>query len=123
LMLNQGYTSPPDSPMGQPKLVPNGGEGIYYVASLVIRMGGIKTGARKHKATYQKKTVVYAIEADLVVVKNHVTDLALKGKVAIVAHGFILPKDITKYKDEYKTNWQVEVGDLDGVIEFTEDEI
>lgn len=122
LMLNQGYTSPPDSPMGQPKLVPNGGEGIYYVASLIIRMGGIKSGARKHKATYQKKTVVYAIEGDLAVEKNHISDLALKGKIGIVAHGFIRPNDITKYKDEYKANWQVEVGDLDAAIEFTTEE-
>lgn len=52
LIVNQAYTAPPAMPTAPPSLVPYGGDGIFYAATLVFRQGGIM--GRSSKITAQK---------------------------------------------------------------------
>lgn len=110
LIVNQAYTQPADGPQGQPKIVFYGGEGATYAASLIVRMGGVKSSAAKIPAVKDGIEVGFAIRTNVTVEKNHVTNVCAKGKIICTDHGFILDdKDaIDNYKKDYKDGWDID---------------
>jgi RecA/RadA recombinase len=109
-IVNHAYQSPPSFPGGQTTLKPYGGDGIYYTATLVFRMGGIMSNSSKVKATKDGTQVAFAIKSALVVEKNHITNVAPDGKILCTPHGFIedSKEAIEFYKKQYKDDWQLE---------------
>ena len=109
LIINQAYTGPSDVPGGPPKLVFYGGGGVTYAASLIIRMGGIKSASSKIMATKDGIEVAFAIRTAIVVDKNHVTNVCPRGKIICTDHGFILDDKaaIDDYKAKNKDGWDL----------------
>lgn len=120
MFINHAYTAPPKMPTGPSSLEPYGGDGIMYVSTLVFRTGGIMGRSRKVKATYKKIEYAYALETDLVVVKNHITNVSASGgKILCTDYGFLEnnKEQIDAYKKEHAHEW--------GMVydEFMKDEI
>jgi len=110
IFVNQAYTAPPKMPGGPPSLEPYGGDGIIYVATLVFRTGGIMGRSSKVTATKNKEELSFALKTDLVVFKNHITNVSTsKGKILCTDHGFILDnkESIDAYKKEYADGWDL----------------
>jgi hypothetical protein len=113
LIVNQAYTAPADVPGGPPKLIFYGGGGVPYAASLVIRMGGIKSNSAKVTAVHKGVEVAYAIKSSIVVEKNHITNISVaKGKIICTDHGFIIDdkKALEEYKNRTKPEWSLNYG-------------
>jgi hypothetical protein len=120
MFINHAYTAPPKMPSGPPSLEPYGGDGIFYVSTLVFRTGGIMGRSKKIKATYKKVEYAYALESDLVVVKNHITNVSGSGgKILCTDYGFLenTKEAIDSYKKEHAHEW--------GMVydEFMKDEV
>lgn len=109
LIINQAYTQPPDMPGAPPKIVFRGGDGATYAASLIIRMGGVKSSASKIMATKDGIEVAFAIRTAIVVEKNHVTNVCAKSKIICTDHGFITDDktSIDQYKADNKDGWDL----------------
>lgn len=110
IFINHAYTAPPKMPGGPPSLEPYGGDGIYYVSTLVFRTGGIMGRSSKVTATKGGDEFAFALKTDLVVQKNHITNVSTsKAKILCTDHGFILDdKDaIAAYKKEYASDWDL----------------
>lgn len=109
LIINQAYSGPADVPGGPPKLIFYGGGGVTYSASLIIRMGGIKSSSSKIMATKNGVELAFAIRSAIVVEKNHVTNVCTKGKIICTDHGFILDDKaaIDEYKMNNKDGWEL----------------
>lgn len=105
IFLNQAYmTPPPPGSYGVPgKLVPYGGDGIWYAASLVIqtkRIGKLEAqvgGIKKKFGTRSRITIE----------KNHINGIEQSGDFVITPNSIIPdePKAIKAYKDENKESW------------------
>lgn len=110
IVINHAYTAPPKMPGGPPSLEAYGGDGIYYVSTLVFRTGGIMGRSSKVTATKGGDEFAFALKTDLVVQKNHITNVSTsKAKILCTDHGFILDdKDaIAEYKKEYAADWDL----------------
>ena len=109
IIVNHAYISPPSSPMGQPTLEPYGGDAVYLSASLVIRMGGIKSRPSMVTATKDKAEISFGVRSSITIEKNHVTNISSKGKILCTDHGFILDdkKSIDSYKEQYRSGWDL----------------
>ncbi len=110
LIVNHAYMAPPAMPGGVSTLKPNGGDAIFYASTLVFRMGGVMSNSSQVTATKNGDTVSFAIKSALVVDKNHITNVAAKGKILCTDHGFIEDdaKVIKDYKENYKDGWDLE---------------
>ena len=104
-IINQAYTQPPKFPGGREALIPYGGKGIYYRASLIIRTARTK----RLTATKDKKTYGYGIVAKISVEKNHISSTTNSGEFVVTANAIIPnePTAIKKYKEENKEDWGV----------------
>lgn len=104
LIVNHAYDS-----IKVVKLIPYGGNGILKAASLVIRMGGIISNSSKVYATKNGVNVSFAIKTDIVVEKNHITNISVKDKILCTAHGFCknTTADLNNYKKEHKDDWEL----------------
>jgi len=103
MILNQAYISPPTFTGGMPKLVPYGGDAIWYAASAVWKMGG----KGKLAATKNGMDFDFGLISRLSVEKNHISDLAMTGEFVITPDAF-LPNEkgaIKKYKDSHREQW------------------
>lgn len=105
IVLNQAYmTPPPPGSYGVPgKLVPYGGDGIWYAASLVIqtkRIGKLEAQVNSIKKKFGTKSRI-TIE------KNHINGIEQSGDFVITPNSIIPdePKAIKAYKDENKDSW------------------
>lgn len=110
IVINHAYTAPASMPGGPPSLIPYGGDGIYYVSTLVFRTGGIIGRSSKISATKGGEEFGFALKTDLVVQKNHITNVSTtKGKILCTDHGFILDdkEAIAAYKKEYANEWDL----------------
>jgi hypothetical protein len=110
MFINHAYTAPPSMPGAPPSLVPYGGDGIYYVSTLVFRTGGIVGRSSKVTATKAGDEFAFALKTDLVVQKNHITNVSTsKAKILCTDHGFILDdkESIAAYKKEYAADWDL----------------
>ncbi len=103
MMLNQAYTKPPDGPYGQSKLVPYGGDAVWYSASAVWLM----KGCGKLSATKSGKGFDFGLKSKISVEKNHITDLAMEGVFIITADAFIPDNKtaIADYKESHREEW------------------
>jgi recombination protein RecA len=103
MVLNQAYTQPPTFPGGMSKLVPYGGDAVWYAASAVWKM----SGKGRLSATKNSVDFDFGLVSKLSVEKNHITDLNLEGEFVITADAFI-PNEksaIAEYKKENKDKW------------------
>lgn len=110
MVINHAYTAPPKMPGGPPSLEAYGGDGIYLVSTLVFRTGGIMGRSSKVTATKGGDEFAFALKTDLVVQKNHITNVSTtKAKILCTDHGFIMDdKDaIAEYKKEYASDWNL----------------
>lgn len=110
IIINHAYTAPPKMPGGPPSLEPYGGDGIYYVSTLVFRTGGIMGRSSKVTATKSGDEFAFALKTDLVVQKNHITNVSTsKAKILCTDHGFIMDdkEAIAEYKKEYAADWDL----------------
>lgn len=110
MIINHAYTTPPSMPGAPPSLTPYGGDGIYYVSTLVFRTGGIVGRSSKVTATKGGDEFGFALKTDLIVQKNHITNVSTsKAKILCTDHGFLLDdKDaIAAYKKEYASDWDL----------------
>lgn len=104
MILNQAYTAP--NPYGPAKLVPYGGDAIWYRSSLVLKTSRIK----KLSATKNGKDFGFGIVSKITVDKNHLTNIANSGEFIITADE-IIPDDPTAlkdYKERHKDQWNEE---------------
>jgi len=114
MIVNHAYTAPPTFPGGQSSLVPYGGDGIYYISTLVFRTGGILGRSSKIKATQKKVEYGYGLLTDLVIMKNHITNATpTKGKIICTDDGFILNDAPSKdaYKALHAHEWGMNIED------------
>lgn len=103
MILNQAYIQPPSFVGGMPKLVPYGGDAIWYAASAVWKM----TGKGKLSATKDGKDFDFGLISKISVEKNHISDLAMAGDFVVTPDAF-LPNEkgaIKKYKDDHRDQW------------------
>jgi len=124
MIINHAYTAPPSFPGGVSSLVPYGGDGVYYVSTLVFRTGGIIGRSSKIKATHKKVEYGYGLLTDLIVMKNHITNATpTKGKIVCTDDGFILDTKEEKnaYKAKHAHEWGIvdveNIGDIKDEIE------
>jgi hypothetical protein len=54
--------------------------------------------------------MAFAIQSDIVVEKNHITDIAVKNKIVCTPQGFIMNDKgaLDEYKKQYKDNWKLD---------------
>lgn len=110
LIINHAYTSPPKMPGGPSGLEAYGGDGVYLASTLVFRTGGIVGRSSKVTATKGGDEFAFALKTDLIVQKNHITNVSTsKAKILCTDHGFLLDdKDsIAEYKKEYASDWDL----------------
>lgn len=110
IVINHAYTQPASMPGAPPSLIPYGGDGVYYVSTLIFRTGGIMGRSSKVTATKNGDEFGFALKTDLVVQKNHITNVCTtKGKILCTDHGFVMDdKDaIAAYKKEYADGWDL----------------
>ena len=108
LIVNHAYDS-----IKVTKLIPYGGNGVIKAASLVVRMGGIISNSTKVYATKNGINVSFAIKTDIVIEKNHITNISVKDKILCTAHGFVknTTADLNEYKKENKNDWELRFDD------------
>jgi RecA/RadA recombinase len=120
LIVNQAYQAPPDSPMGQPKLKPKGGNAVYYSASMVRQWGGVKaSGTQDVTATLAGRKFTFGKVAKCKVLKYHAgagisrTD----GRLTLTPHGIIpfekAKTSINKYKKDNVDYFKEVFSDVD----------
>jgi hypothetical protein len=112
VFLNQGYNEkPPPGSFLPPKLIPNGGQGIWYAASLVILTKRIGKLSAKVDGIEKK----FGTKTKLTIEKNHINGIEQAGDFVITPTSIIPDEEtaIKAYKDEYKDSW--------GNVELKED--
>lgn len=107
MILNQAYTQPAQFPGGQSKLVPYGGDSIWFRSSLVLKMARVK----KLSATKNGQDLGFGIASKITVDKNHLTNIANSGDFIITADEIIPnePTALKAYKDAHKDTWGEEL--------------
>lgn len=103
IFLNQAYTMPPQSYGAMSKLVPYGGEKIWYASSLVVqtkRVGKISAVVNK----IEKK---FGTKSRITIEKNHINGIEQSGDFIITPTSIIPdePTAIKNYKDDQKDTW------------------
>lgn len=101
--VNHAYTSPPAFPGAPSTLTPFGGNGIYYAASLILKMAK----GKKLEATKDGKKFKFGLTTKITVDKNHISDVSSSGDFIITASD-IIPNEkgaIEDYKEKHKENW------------------
>jgi len=103
IFLNQAYTQPPNAYGGISRLVPYGGDGIWYAASLVIQTKRIG----KLAAIVNKIEKKFGTRSKITIEKNHINGIEQSGDFVITPTS-IIPDEktaIDNYKAEHKAEW------------------
>lgn len=106
IFLNQAYTQPADPNVygSRPKLVPYGGDGIWYAASLVVQT---KKAGPKIEAVVDGIKKKFGSRSRLTIEKNHINGIEQSGQF-IITPTSIIPdeeKAIKIYRTENKDSW------------------
>lgn len=112
MILNQAYMEPPKFPGAPSRLVPYGGNAIWFRSSLVLKTQRTK----KLSATKNKIDMGFGIVSKITVDKNHLTNTAHTGEFVITADE-IIPNDKTAidyYKETHKATWGDDIEIKDG---------
>jgi len=111
-LVNQAYTQPPKPPATESKLVPYGGDGVWFASSLSFEVKRVG----KLFVTRGGKRVKFAIKSKIAVLKNHISGIEKSGEFIIAPDKIMINKDteLKKYKDIHKKDW--------GKIPTTEEE-
>jgi hypothetical protein len=125
VLVSKIWVSPPESPMGSPKVNSKGGEALYYDSSLCILFGNIaNSGVTKLKAVAGGKEFEWGKRTSIQVEKNHIGGVTSRGKIIMTPTGFIVAddKEIEKYKTDHKQEWVDYLGSADfKMVEEEED--
>lgn len=121
VICNLPWVRLPDSPMGQPKMKPKGGEAVYQASTLVFRFGNeADAGISKIDATKGGRKINFATRTKVTVDKNHINGLGYAdSQIIVTPHGFITSDKrdnklaLEKYKKETAEYWTKKLGDLD----------
>ena len=109
LAANQGYIKPATY-MGQPKLVPKGGEAMTYSSTYIFRCGGITdSGLQKVSCIINNKKVKIGDITKIAIEKNHEDYFTiLEEKIFLCPHGFLKndKDEIERYKEKMKPIWK-----------------
>lgn len=119
VVCNLPWVKLPDSPMGQPKMKPKGGEAIYQAATLVFRFGNEADGGiSKIDATKNGRKINFATRTKVTVDKNHINGLGYAdSQIIVTPHKFITSDKrddkaaLDAYKKETATYWAEKIGD------------
>lgn len=110
LAANQGYIKPAMVPMGQPKLVPKGGEAMTYSSTYIFRTGGIMdSGLQKVSCIVSGKKVKVGDVTRVAIEKNHENYFTIiEEKIFLTPHGFLKndKDEIEKYKNKMRSKWE-----------------
>lgn len=125
IVCNLPWVKLPDSPMGQPKMKPKGGEALYQASTLVFRFGNeADSGISKIDATKNGRKINFATRTKVTVDKNHINGLGYADShIVVTPHGFITSdkKDnkvaLEKYKKETADYWANKIGDSNFELE------
>lgn len=107
VILNQAYVEPPKFPGAPSRVVPYGGQAIWFRSSLVLKTQKTK----KLSATKGGVDMGFGIVSKITVDKNHLTNTAHSGEFVITADK-IIPNEasaIKDYKDSHKGQWGEEL--------------
>ena len=125
LAVNQGYIKPAMVPMGQPKLIPKGGEAMTYSSTYIFRCGGITdSGLNKISCIVSGKKVKVGDVTKIAIEKNHEDEFTiLEEKVFLTPHGFLKndKSEIDRYKEKMKSSWEERVGKFDNEQDLSVD--
>jgi hypothetical protein len=98
---------------------------MWFDATLVATFGNIAdSGTSKLKAIKDGKQVEFAKRTNLQIDKNHINGIQSRGKIVMTPHGFITDtdKDLKKYKESQKEEWEKVLGGIDfNIIEENSD--
>lgn len=103
VFINHAYTQPPAFPGASSKIVPYGGDAIWFSSSLVLRTKKVKT----LKAIVNGQEKGFGIVTKIIVDKNHISNVTNSGEFIITADS-ILPntdKALKEYKEKNKDKW------------------
>jgi hypothetical protein len=124
VVCNLPWVRLPDSPMGQPKMKPKGGEAIYQAATLVFRFGNEADGGiNKIDATSKGRKINFATRTKVTVDKNHINGLGYAdSKLIVTPHGFITDDKRDKaaldaYKKDTFEYWASKLDDANFELE------
>lgn len=79
-----------------------GGEFMFFNARIIVHIGGvISHGTKKLNAISLKQKIQFGTECDIYCVKNHISGIERRGRIASTPHGYVNPDEIDVYK---KTN-------------------
>lgn len=103
VFINQAYTKPPAFAGGMSSLVPYGGDGIWYAASLVIQTKKVSKLAAVSNGIKKK----FAIVSKLTIEKNHINGIEQEGEFVITPNSIIPnePTAIKNYKEDNREHW------------------
>ncbi len=104
LIINHAYNSMPAFPGAISSLIPYGGTGLLYAASLVLKI----SKGKKLEAIVNSKKVKFGITSKISVMKNHLTDVSNEGEFVIVSDA-IIPNEkgaIEDYKIKTRGKWE-----------------
>jgi hypothetical protein len=127
MIICQVWVRKPDSPMGQPKIAPKGGDTIPFNSTIQIQFGNAtNNGVGRLKITKNYKDVVYASRTKVTITKNHITGISLTSRMVATPHGFIedSPKDVIAkqyFKDHADMFMDILGGGNIDDISFSED--
>lgn len=103
LMITQAYVKHGEFPGAPSTIVPNGGEKIYFPASLTLE---VKEG-RRLKAAHKGKDIEYGLVSKIKVKKNHITELNCEGEILLLGTELLEndKKEIDNYKEKNRERW------------------
>ncbi len=107
------WVSPPENPMGSPKVNSKGGTAIPYDAALIIFYGNItNSGITKLQVSANGKILEWGARTKVAVEKNHICGLSSKDYLIMTPTGFIenKPKAVEQYRQEHQAEWIKDLG-------------
>lgn len=118
----QPWTELPETYGSLPRLTPKAGKSLPQDSAVTIKFGGnTNSGTSKLKVKKKGKEIVWGTRTRVEIEKNHLTNLTTRGKLLVVAEGFILEEDAKAYIESHANEW-LEYLDANSLDELEFDE-